>query len=118
MNYKKWMSNDGVFLAEVVISLVIISSLLYITFAIFSSMADNYASQEKLSRAYYVASMKMEELLSANYENLVSNGCEPIASYVGDRNYLDGNVCVEVSEIDWDGGNDIDAKAVTVKVEF
>ena len=112
------LSNRGIFLGEVLISLVVISSLLYITFTIFGSMTNSYSSQEKLSRAYYVASMKMEEILATNYDNITTTGCESISSYIGDNDYLNGNVCVEVNGVDWDGGNDIEAKSITVRVEF
>ena len=112
-------SRKGVFLGEILISLIVVSSLVYITFSIFGSMSTSYSFRELYSRAYYLASMRMEEILSRNYENITSEGCMPISVYTGDDDYLSGNICVNVSPItDWDSVNDVDAKNVTVTVEF
>ncbi len=113
------LNNKGIFLGEILISLVVIASLIYITFTIFGSMSGSYGSQEKYSKAYYLASMKMEEILSLNYENITDEGCVPISTYLGDSEYLSGNVCVSVTPInDWDSINDTDAKQITVTVTF
>ena len=110
-------SREGMLLGEILISLVLISSLVYVIFSIFGSMSGKSASQDRYSKAYYVASMKMEEVLASNYENIVP-GCSSIADYLNDAGYLSGRVCVNVTGVNWDSVNDTDGKQVKVIVDF
>jgi len=91
------------------------------TFSIFNFLKQNRLNKEKRLRALYVARSKLEELLSKNFESLNTSiiGCKSISDYIGENDYLRGQVCVYLDTIsNWDGDPNVDAKRIEVKVTF
>ncbi len=115
------LNEHGIFLAELVVSLLLVSIIMISTFSIFNFLKQNRLNREKRLRALYVARSKLEELLSKNFESLNTSiiGCKSISDYIGENDYLRGNVCVYLNTIsNWDGDPNVDAKQLEVSVTF
>lgn len=114
------LNEHGIFLAELIVSLLLVSLVVVSAFSIFDFFKQNRLDREKRLRALYVARSRLEELLSRNFDSLDTMvGCDSISNYIGENDYLEGNVCVYLNTIsNWDGDPNVDAKQLEVKVTF
>ncbi len=111
----------GIILGEIVISVVVVASLVYIAYMISESIGIIGKRAELKARALYAAKLKMEEIGALNFEDLnTAVGCEPVSNIVGIADYMPSSaqVCVNVDALNWDSSPDIDGKEIKVTVKW
>ncbi len=107
---------------EIVLSVVIIGTIVYVVFTVFDFLGTRNTAQDKKLRAIYVARSKLEEILAMNFDSINESveGCENIDDYVGTSggSYLKGQICVDIEPVsDWPNGV-LSAKQVKVTVNY
>jgi len=111
-------NKNAFILIEVLASLVIVASVIGVSMAIFTKLADMQRGDSDKRKALFAAKYKLEELRLLDYSNLdVGSHSESVDSVVNQPDYLPGGqVLYTVSERDLNGDGINDSKEIDVRV--
>ena len=114
------MQNRGFVLVEVLVSLVVVSSVVAISMMIFSKLADVQKKDANKRKAIFAAKYELERLSTRDYSNLTPGAyTETVDSVVNEVGYMPGaSLQYAISEVDLNGDGINDSKEIDVRVTW